>query len=97
MVHFRPLVSLDGGGVLADAPLIRDFSDKPVRLRIHLTDDPTQDLAAWIEGGILHIDGHYAPVEVERYDANSIGIRTKEVGNGGNGASPEAAGREDAP
>jgi hypothetical protein len=53
----RVVVSLDGGGVVADEPLV--FGEG-ARLRLHVTGTAAEDVTLYIEGGRVHLVGHRA-------------------------------------
>lgn len=73
----RPLVSLDGGGVIADTPLLRESDIIPPRLRVHLTEDPAGDVTVYPQGGRLHVVGQYARVHVDRTADNHVELHTR--------------------
>lgn len=69
----RPVISVDGGGVVPDRPLI-DGGPLPdgYRFRVSLTDRPDEDLSLHITAGRLHVDGQYGTVHCERVTPNRV-------------------------
>jgi hypothetical protein len=75
-VSERVLVSLDGGGVVADVPLVAESEGAPRRLRVHVSGDPAEDLTVWVEGGWLRVAGQYGTVHWEREAPNVGWVRS---------------------
>lgn len=73
MTGRRKVISLDGGGVVADEPLV--FGEG-TRLRVHLTESPDGDATMYVENGRLHIVGQYARVVVWQIAPNRAEIAT---------------------
>jgi hypothetical protein len=79
----RAVVSLDGGGVVADTVLLTERPMLPVRLRLHPTGDPSEDVTVFVEDGVVHVVGQYGTVHAERLAANHVGLSVVKPGRAG--------------